>query len=183
MENPELDFEKARFEYNLNLYESLKARKDAIEKKVSFQLLIITLMLGLIFSNVSSITKLNDYLMSIKDIKLLFFSNMLFFILAIALILSLTFIIIVLFRSQTPDSPSKDLLTSIYFADAETSQRKDAVFFYQRIGVAYSVIIERFSAEINRNDMLCRLSTISLAAAILILGMVIIAFILGIPLT
>jgi hypothetical protein len=181
MENPELDFEKARFEYNLNLFESLKARKDAIEKRVAFELLIITLMLGLIFSNVNSITKLNDYLMANKDIKLLFFSNMLFFLLAVALVLSLTFIIIVLFRSQTPDSPSKDLLTSIYFSDAETSQHKDPIFFYQRVGVAYSVIIERFASEINRNEMLCRLSTISLAAAILILGMVIIAFTLGIP--
>ena len=181
MENSELDFEKARFEYNLSLYESLKARKDALEKKVAFQLLILTLLMGYIFGNVSTITRLNDYLMANKDIKLLFFSNMLFFILAIALVLSLILIIVVLFRSQSPDSPSKDLLTSIYFPDAETSQRKDAIFFYQRIGVAYSVIIERFSSEINRNDMLCRLSTISLAAAILILGMVIIAFTLGIP--
>jgi len=181
MENAELDFEKARYEHILTTYAGLKTRKDTVEKKASFQLLIMTLLLGLIFSNVNSIVRLNDYLMSIKDIRLLFFSNMLFFLLAVALILALTLIIIVLFRSQSPDSPTKDLVTSIYFADTDSAQRKDPVFFYQRIGVAYSVAIDHFSGEINRNEMLCRLATISLAVAILLLGMAIIVFTLGIP--
>src|SRR5512146_3039080 len=100
MDNPELDFERARFDYILKTHESLNAKKDAIEKKAAFQLFVIALLLGFIFVNGSAISKLNEYLMSIKDIKLLFFSNVLAFVLAVSIILSLTFIIIVLFRSR-----------------------------------------------------------------------------------
>ncbi len=181
MDNPELDFERARFEYILKVHESLNAKKDAIERKATFQLLVITLLLGFIFVNGNAITRLNEYLMSIKDIKLLFFSNVLAFVLAVSLILSLTFLIIVLFRSRMPDTPPKDLLVSVYFPDSETSQRKDATFFYQRIGVSYSVINETLAAEINRNDSLVRLSLISLAAAIFIMGLLIVAYTIGTP--
>lgn len=181
MDNAELDFEKARYEHILLTYEGLKTRKDSIEKRAIFQLLIITLLLGLIFSNVNAIVKLNDYLMSVKDIRLLFFSNMLFFLLAVALVLALAFIIVVLFRSQTSETPPKDLVTSVYFSDGDSMQHRDPVFFYQRIGVAYSVIIDHFSGEVSRSDTFCRLATISLSVAVLILGMAIITFTLGIP--
>ncbi len=181
MDNLELDFERARFEYILKVHESLNAKKDAIEKKAAFQLLVVTLLLGFIFVNGSAISKLNEYLMSIKDIKLLFFSNVLAFVLAVSIILSLTFIIIVLIRSRIPETPPKDLLVSVYFPDSDTSQRKDATFFYQRIGVSYSVINESLSAEINRNDSLIRLAMISLAASIFIMGMLIVAYTIGLP--
>ena len=52
---------------------------------------------------------------------------------------------------------------------------------YQRIGVSYSVINESLSAEINRNDSLIRLAMISLAASIFIMGMLIVAYTIGLP--
>ncbi len=183
MDNTELDFERARFEYILKVHENLNLKRIDIERKAAFQLLVITLLLGFIFVNGNAISRLNEYLMTIKDIKLLFFSNVLAFVLAVSIILSLTFIIIVLFRSRIPDTPPKDLLVSVYFPDSETSQKKDATFFYQRIGVSYSVINETLSAEINRNDSLVRLSMISLAASIFIMGMLIVAYTIGMPIS
>jgi hypothetical protein len=181
MDSPEVDFEKARFEYVVKVYESLITRKDSLEKKAILQLLIVTIMLGFVFLNIDSIRKLNDYLLSIKDLKVLFFSNVLVFVLSITLILALVLIIIVLFRFKIPEAPSRDLLTAVYFPDSESAQKKDALYFYQKIGVAYSVAVETAKEEINKNESLIRLSTISLTSGILILGMLIIAYIIGLP--
>jgi hypothetical protein len=181
MDCPEVDFEKARFEYVVKVYENLIARKDSLERKAILQLLIVTLMLGFVFLNIDSIRKLNDYLLSIKDLKILFFSNVLVFVLSITLILALILIIVVLFRFKIPEAPSKDLLSSVYFPDSENPEKKGALYFYQKIGVAYTVAIESAKAEINKNESLIRLSTISLTSGVLILGMLIIAYIIGLP--
>jgi len=181
MEDREIDFEKARFEYVVKIYEGLIVRKGELERKAIAELLIITFILGFIFLNIDSIRNLNTYLLSTKDLKVLFFSNIMVFVLSLTLMLALLLIIIVLIRGRIPDAPSRDLLTSVYFPDSDSAQKKDALYFYQKIGVAYSVAVESAKADINRNELLMRLSTISLSSTIFILGLVIIFFVIGLP--
>jgi len=181
MDSPEIEFEKARFEYVVKVYEGLSTHKEELEKKAILQLLIVTLMLGFVFLNIDSIRRLNDSLLLNKDLKVLFFSNVLVFVLSVTLILALVLIIVVLFRFKIPEAPSRDLLTSVYFPDSDSSLKKDALYFYQKVGVAYSVAVESAKLEIAKNESLIRLSTISLTSAILILGMLIIAYVIGLP--